>query len=438
MRFFRKIAVLLVLVLVVSGSSIINISASEEEAGNGTHIDEFKLQYSELTVPDRLITLTKDLNVANIAWSDAGVVKASDAKKDYEQRGVLSAYCDPDTKEIVYFISNSNEETLNKFSFAGMSDDEIITYAKTLINLDNIEGAKAEWGIYSGHPQVKFFTLVLTNELMAGEELIYGTIVNGMILQFTTDSINTGRLNAEFVEELVQNLYITSILTYDEYMTSVKNSMIKLGLIFGGLILLIVILVLLSKMSAKNKKKRNSLLADQMLVFRKKRQSGNVKMGEPLITSETVYSNETIDNFSTYNTWIFRGYKFYPLVLLYLCLLWLVFNTGSTILMILGIAVGVGLLYYKYSKSEKAKDIMKKQLKTKDKPTALFRFYEEFFTVSGLDSISEYIYPQITAVKGYKNYMFIYMSEQHALILDLNKLPSEKDEELMRLLSGKF
>lgn len=439
MKLLRKTVCLLLCLALCICSSGVNIFAEETEnaSGNGTRLEEFKLYLSEINVPDRLITLNKDLSVANIAWSDAGITKASDTKKDYENRGVQAAYCDPDTKELVYFITNQNDSTLKKFTLDGMTDDEIIEYAKTLLKLDDVEGAEAQFGVYDKHPQVKFFTILLTNKLVAGEELIYGTIANGMVLQFATDSLVTGEINSSFLEEIVQSFRVTRIMTYDEYIEEMKHSMIKLGLIVGGLVLMIVVLVILSKQSNKRRKKRNNAIAEKMLDFRKRRQSGEVKMGEPLVMLESQYSSECIDVFNVYNTWLFNGVRFYTLVILYLCLLVLVLNTGSTVLLILGIAVGVGLLYYKYSKSEKSKDILKKQLKVKEKPVALFRFYEEFFTVSGIDSISEYIYSQITAVKSFKNYLYIYMSEQHALIIDLNNLPKEKDDILSELLSGK-
>ena len=54
--------------------------------------------------------------------------------------------------------------------------------------------------------------------------------------------------------------------------------------------------------------------------------------------------------------------------------------------------------------------------------------------MTGIDSLSEYIYKQIFRVCNYQGYMLIYISEENALIIDVEKVPEDKRIDFVRFI----
>ena len=67
-----------------------------------------------------------------------------------------------------------------------------------------------------------------------------------------------------------------------------------------------------------------------------------------------------------------------------------------------------------YSGTDKAKDALIKRYDVKSQPSPTFRFYDEFFKVTGLPSASEYIYGQVTAVRIWGGVLYIFLGSADA------------------------
>lgn len=105
--------------------------------------------------------------------------------------------------------------------------------------------------------------------------------------------------------------------------------------------------------------------------------------------------------------------------------------------MIFTIAVGIVVLYMNFSGGEKKKDALYRSFVVKEKKTATFRFYEESFTMSGLSSMTEFIYQQVTAVKVNNGFIFLYMSDDYAVFIDMEGMELEKAGSLIHMLKEK-
>lgn len=105
--------------------------------------------------------------------------------------------------------------------------------------------------------------------------------------------------------------------------------------------------------------------------------------------------------------------------------------SGNTTYTIIFALIGATLVYYLYNLSEKKKAALVKQYEAKSKHEASFKFYSEYFTMSGIGSISEYIYEQITSVRTYKNYIILYMTAEHSVIIDKEHFSVGTPEEFI-------
>jgi len=68
----------------------------------------------------------------------------------------------------------------------------------------------------------------------------------------------------------------------------------------------------------------------------------------------------------------------------------------------------------------------------KNKPVAQFKFYDEFFSMTGAGSMSEYSYEQVTSVRMWQNYLYLFFGTDQGVFVDKE---SFTEEELVRLVT---
>ena len=427
----KLIGQLLCLLLCLTLIGGICVSGAEESQGKGMVTDEYVMQYLEISVPDTYIKLTSSLSDSDPAWLMANITDPSQIKSEFKDRNVVAAYFDPATNCTFYFVGKSTTETLKAFDITKYGDTEMVEYANTLFPQDNVIEFKLS--AYK-HPQMNMFRAEITEVGDNGDqELLYGTIVNGMLIQFSMNTTRIGAIRDDLLQELISNVKLTKIMTYEEYEASVKKTWTVIGCFFGGGILLMVILFIISKINQKKKKQRVAMISEELLKFRKKKQAGEAS-SELYYEIETSYDKKLIQSYSTFNTWFRNAKRDIVLAIIYLVVVGYAVYLGSKFVLIIGVAAAFILLYLKYSGCEKYVDNMIKRydIKKKKSVTANYRFYDEYFTLSGIDSLSEYIYKQIFRVANYQGYMLLYISEDNALVIDVEKVPEDKRMDFVR------
>ena len=434
----------LVLAVVCSFISVFGVSISAKAGENGTRTDQYVMQYLEITVPDTYIKLSTSLKDSDPDWLAADIDNPSERKDSFKSGNIVAAYFDPETHCTVYFISKSDDETLKSFDITQYSDSKMIEYATGLADdfknssetsiIDPDKKMKSQVSTYK-HPQMNMFKLEFSD---IGEnkdsELIYGTIVNGMTIQFSMNTSYLGTIRPEVITKVLEGVHLTTIMTYEEYEARVHKTWTVIGCFFGGDILLMIILFIVSKYNKKQKKKRVDIISSRLFAFRKKKQEGGVDTQTILYNVKTEYDKNLIRAYSTYNFWFRNIKRDIIMAIIYVGLVGYATYLGSKVVLILGVVAAFILLYIRFSGNEKYQDnlIKRYDLKKKKSITAEYRFYEEYFTLSGIDSISEYIYPQIYRVANYQGYMLLYISEENALVIDIEKVPEESRIDFIR------
>ena len=440
-RRLLKSIILTVTVLSLLLSDALSFYGVKAEAG-GTRTDRYVMQYLEITVPENFIQLKPELSDSDPKWAEAHIDNPSDRADYYEQSSIKAAYFDPETHCTVYFSAKSESDTLEAFDITKYSEEQMTEYGRTLVEnfvsssqvkaMDTEKKIKSEVGVYK-HPEMMMFKVGFSN---IGEnedaELIYGTVVNGMMISFSMNTNFTGRIREELLEKVVSGVHMTTVMTRDEYEARVNKTYIFLGCIAGFGVLLMIILYFISKYRKNQKKKRVEAVSAQLYTFRKRMEAGEVDKTQ-LFAVETDYTKELIKDYSTFNTWFRRIFRDLGLLLIYIIIVGTAASV-SKVMMVIGIVCLCWMLYMRFSANEKLQDnlIKRYDIKKKKSVTAEYRFYEDYFTLSGINSISEYIYPQIFRVAHYHGLLLLYVSDEHALVIDIERVPEGQREEFVK------
>ncbi len=401
---------------------------------------EYPGQYLRLSVRDDVTVLTSSTSKYDDAWATAGIANVSEKIKEFGRMGVIALFYDPVTKTSVSFISKHNSETVSVFSFVDKPDQEILDYVTH--GFESNENVKADVSIIP-HDTANFFRLVLDasssqDASIQGMEVIYGTAINGIMLQFDCYSASGIAPNEQFIRELVDSVVFTKLITREEYQAEAEASAKKVltGVIifFGALIALAVYAIVRKRVI----KKRLAKISETTTAFHAKRKDGTIPDNPPVVyTASCTYNESVINSYTTYNTWIKALPVLAPCTLLYLMIIFMMLTKGYPFYAVITAGIGVWLLYTHYSRLEKLKETMKKRFGTASKPEVTVRFYDDYFDVSGLGAIAEYHYLQITGRGHLNGYTFIYIGDDNAIFIADETVTGGTYPELVSFIKGK-
>lgn len=408
-------------------------SAADQEVVFEDH--EFKV-----TAPDGTLIMNRDTNKNAAVWLEAGIADSEDRLEMMEQMNVLSLFFDKNTGALVNVICKMTEETVNMFSFVGKTDSEILAYVDKLM-----EGVDApdENGQSTGvtyerslikHSQVPFFRILLDikNEEMTAKEVIYGCVVNGRLIEIDQYLEGEGSVDESFIGKIVDSVYITKFMTYEEYEDIIAKSKLKIWIALGCVIFLFVGLFVFVTYNKKKKEKKAVRISDNLRDFRERKAKGEVDCKTVIAMGSAEYNIKAIDKFVNYNTWI-RNIIIEVILLAFLAVI-VVFclSSNSIIYGLLVAACGFVSLYFNYSGGEKNKANMMARYDARRKPLARFTFYEEFFNMTGAGAMAEYTYDQVMSVRVYNEYLYIFFGTEQGVFVERNTIG---EEELVKLIT---
>ena len=148
-----------------------------------------------------------------------------------------------------------------------------------------------------------------------------------------------------------------------------------------------------------------------------------------LYTNRTEYSEEAIKQYCFYDA-VFHHIKVWIMTAaVYILLLIMLYNSSQAIIgYIISTVVVFFLVYFQGLQIEKnAKKILKTYSNSKSKE-AVIQFYEDYYTLSGIQSTSKNPYLQITEWREYKNYIYLYLGADRAVYLKKDGFDSDYEE----------
>ena len=237
---------------------------SAAEFTNETH-------YLKIDIADDVLVMTQNTAKYDEVWEKAGITDPSSALSSFKDMGVVASFFEPSSRLTVNLITNRTSRTAETFTFASMSDSEIIDYMKNAMSASSqSETIPPGFSVVRDLNSLPFvrITLDATATDNPCSEVIYGTIINGEMLQFDTYKEGKGEVDESFLRKIVAGTGFTKILTPEEYEELVHEARIKLAIIAAVFILLIAFVIFLFIFLGKRREKKAKQISDTMTAFR--------------------------------------------------------------------------------------------------------------------------------------------------------------------------
>ncbi len=384
-------------------------------------VQEFSDMYMELSMPDDTIVLTQDTPDTDEQWVTAGISDVKSEKETMKKMGVKVLLFDPETKALVRLLQKQSTQTSNIFNLSLLSDEKKTEFFNGLVESED-ENTKATIEEIS-HPDAVFFryNIEITKDGNTMTELIYGTIVNGYTISYDIfQNTKTVPIDETFVKELVAGTHFTEFLDKAEVDKEMKNSLIRLLVEFALLVVVIIVWITLRKKRNQKQKLKKDDKADALTRFytaKKKKDEDNIR-DEIRFVNRTKYSEEVMKDFCYYNRFLKRIRMWILTALLFILVLYVLYTSSIGIL---GVIIAAVLMFvFVYYQGISVEKLVVRMMKGFDKSKgmeAIFTFYDDYFTLSGIQYISTYPYLQVTEVKQHKDFIYIYTGPDKAFYL---------------------
>lgn len=384
-------------------------------------VQDFSDVNIELTLPDDTIVLTKNTPDTDKGWVSAGIADIKSEKDNMSKMGVKAVFYDPKTKSLIRFLQKQSSQTSKIFNLSLLSEKEKTDFFNSLLATKD-ENTKTAIEEYPQKEAVFFrYSLEVNKDNSNMTELVYGTIVNGYTFSFDIyQSTKSAPIDETFMKALVDGTHFTKFLDKAEVEKEVKNSIIRALVEFAVFIVLIVIWLIYRK--RKNKKQK--LLKDvkgaalsKFYAAKKVREEQNMKE-EILFTNRTKYTEQIIKDFCYYNRFLKKIVTWVIMAVLSLVVLVLLSQSKVGFL---GCIIAIILIFiFVYYQGVSVEKVVERTVKSYDKSKgmeAVYTFYEDYFTISGIQYISAFPYLQITEMKQYKDLIYIYLGPDKAFYL---------------------
>ena len=404
-------------------------------------LQDFSSIYLELNLPDDTVVLTKSTPDEDPAWYKAGITDPGKEKKEFKTMGVQAVLYDPGTDTTVRLLQKQSKDSRKIFNLSLLNENEFDDFLNNLFQATS-EDVTFQIDKYT-HPEVNFFRLSihLIKDGVSHTEVIYGTIMNGYSITFDQYVGNTAPpVDETFIKQLVSGAHITEFL---DKATVEKQERI-INIIFYSVVAAIVILLLVLLATHKSRKKKASeyqkkkgQAIEQVYLTIRKREEENF-LGNILFTNHTKYSISVVKTFIYYDRLIKNIKNWILPIILYLLLMISMFlSDASLILYVAALVTFFVVVYFQGIQIDKA---VKRQVNIygdKINEDAVFTFYDEFFTLSGIQSITKIPYLQLVEVKEYKEYIYMYTDKNTSFSLNKNGFDQNKDE-FLRFINDKI
>lgn len=375
----------------------------------------------ELTLPDDTIVLTKNTPATDKGWVSAGIADIKSEKDNMSKMGVKAVFYDPKTKSLIRFLQKQSSQTSKIFNLSLLSEKEKTDFFNSLLATKD-ENTKTAIEEYPQKEAVFFrYSLEVNKDNSNMTELVYGTIVNGYTFSFDIyQSTKSAPIDETFMKTLVDGTHFTKFLDKAEVEREVKNSIIRALVEFVVLIVLIIIWIVYRKRKNKKQKQLKDVKGAALSKFyaaKKEREEQNMKE-QTLFTNRTKYTEQIIKDFCYYNRFLKRIVTWVIMAVLSLVVLVLLSQSKAGFL---GCIVAIILIFiFVYYQGVSVEKLVERTVKSYDKSKgmeAVYTFYEDYFTVSGIQYISAFPYLQITEMKQYKDLIYIYLGPDKAFYL---------------------
>lgn len=380
-------------------------------------VQSFPNLYMEIDIPDDTLVLNQNTPNSDELWKQVGITDPKKEKETMSEMGVQAILFDPNTDTLVNVLSKRTNETVDIFHLSNMDEEELEAYLATLFDPKDTNSTHQIAPYLLNDIPFYRLSIELKQEGDTYNEVIYATIINGASLSFNIYKVNNqDPLDETYIKLLVEGTSLTDIIDKSEYEQLQQESILRLVAILLVVILVIFIWVLIRRKSNKKEKEAKQKKAEALSLFylnQRQKEEENVK-DSPLFTNHTKYTANMIKNFHTYDLIWKNPLRWAVLIIIGLVLSISFYLLNALLWCLICIVIVIAMITMQYLQSEKLTNLQIKTFKDNKNKDAHYTFYDDYYTLSGLQSISKYPYIQILDVKEDKNCYYLYVDANRA------------------------
>jgi len=412
----------------------VSFSISAETAGTEKEFDDFKI-----TIPNGMYFFNTETPLDDPSWTAAGIEKPEDEKVTLNEMNGLGYIVSEggDVKIIIKRKSSDMSERI--YNFALLTDEQ---KAETLdeFTKGTSDDITTEKSIYK-HDQTPFFRLKLDRVLddQRAHEVLYGTFINGYILDFDlfSDKAEITAEQEQILLNIVNTVNFTNVLEKPIVEVNLQEAYFIIALI-AILILLIICMLIFSIVRSKAEKKRKGEFTTRISEYRKANK-GDSPSGSMKFVNVTECSDEVLHKFA-----VFHAYRKDLISLIFGALVCL---SVSGILLILDIEWWIKLIavalvvYYIYKIStapSKIEAVQKKIYGAGITNKANYVFYDNGFRISGVYAASTFPYFQIVKFCETSEFFYLYSGNDNAYIISRKNFTTGDESEFKAYITAKM
>ncbi|WP_159459752.1 YcxB family protein [Scatolibacter rhodanostii] len=416
---------------------------------------EFKSDDFEITAPDNLYTFTEQTALSDPNWTLAGIsdpVATLKLFKSSEDEGMnaIVDFIGEEGSPNVLVTKKTSKESWDVFNLSEVTEEKKKEF------LDSLSSPVEHFELQSEIVENNGITFISmrydslesfseASEMGELHEKVYATIFNGYIVTFNTQAQGRDFKPEELdtLEKTAFSLNITNLITKEEAEAANQvppEEIFRMLLVVGGFLVLIIGSVVFVKVREKKEKKQKKEMAERLSAYRKESVGSSEIKGEMLYANITDCSNEVLHTFSIYHAYI-KNIVPMAIGLLFSILLVVLTIVSKTEWWMILVAIAL-FAYQVYRIAVSSSSIEKIQRKVygqnNNKRSAKYAFYNSAFRVSGVQSAIAYPYFQVTDIRRYKDFFYIYYGPDNAYILDVNGFESGDKDTFYQFIKEKM
>ena len=410
---------------------------------------EWTTEDFQLDIPEDFYIFTSENSPADPTWAEAGIEDPSKVLELFskDERSVLDIVGGSSPSESLYgiasFISPDTQILLarNKTQASlqyGNSKD--MTQQDKQDILDKLSGdgettdfeanQTVEWYDVGNVPFLKLSIDVVGNEGEKMHEITYMTMLNRDSVTFHVYTIDKdiSEKSKEALETVVNSFVVTNYTDFTESQLDTWEIVKVVGLLVV-LIGIIVGTIIFSRVRTKKDQNQKKLMADKLSEFHRQNSGVDAK-GKLCYANVTNCSDEAIHAFSIFQSYL----KHLPSLIIgaVSCIVLVVVSilfSDEWFMILISAGVTIYFVFKTATASSNMEKVQKRIYARGSSNMAKYAFYDNIFRVTGVQAMSTYPYFQITDIRTYKEYIYLYYGPENAYIVSRNGFANDVDPD---------
>ncbi len=395
----------------------------------------------EFTVPEDLLLLTPTTPSDDPNWLLAGIGDPAGTLETYQAMSAVANFVSEGGDVNITVMQKGSEASRDIFNMSEATEAERVNVLADM-TLTSDENVTVESG-WTEQSEMPFFWIKIRG--VSGDkvlsECLYGTIMNGYTVVFDTfvEGEVVPQETINIIEDMVESFHIKNLISKEEAREKAFQELIPPIIIFAVIAAMVIVTVIYMIIKWKKDKRLKGEIAEKLSAYRKSSAGRTEATGEARFVNSTEVTFAMIKRFAVYHSYIKNLPQIILGVVLSLAMILLTIIYQVEWWMILIVIGIVGYFIYKLIMSSMSTEKVQRGIYTRgSRAAAIYSFHSDEFSASGVFVPKLYPYFQITEVRTFENYIYLYYGSDNAYILDKDSFTTGTAEEFLRFIKKKL